>query len=235
MSLSARPSISVVIPVYNAVRCFPSAIESIVRQNYEPLEIIVVNDGSTDGTKALLADQSSSIVNLEQVNQGPASARNTGIQASNGDLIAFLDQDDVWLPHHLELLLDAFIDDPTIDFSHGNVRIVEYKDGDLDGSGLVRSESSAQFLLGAGLFRRALFDRVGMFDVSLRTADDLDWFDRCRQQRVRSTQIADNVLEFRRHGSSLMECDPDPMADRLQMLRKSIRRQRSSESVIEPQ
>ena len=99
--------ISVVIPVYNGELTIAEAVESVYAQTRQPDEVLVVNDGSTDGTAQLVRSRFPAVRLIEQPQSGPASARNTGIEAAAGDWIAFLDADDVWLAPKLELQLAA--------------------------------------------------------------------------------------------------------------------------------
>src|SRR5215212_11526906 len=97
-----NPLVSVVIPTYNRRRLVVEAVESALAQTYRPLEILVVDDGSTDGTEAELHRFGSAVRYLKQPNQGAAAARNRGIRAATGELVAFLDSDDLWAPAKIE-------------------------------------------------------------------------------------------------------------------------------------
>lgn len=96
------PKISVIIPAFNRACCVPKAIESVLGQHFKPFEVIVIDDGSTDDTPAVLQAYGNSIRVLRQPNQGVSAARNQGISAATGDWIAFLDSDDEWCPGKLE-------------------------------------------------------------------------------------------------------------------------------------
>ncbi|MBC7528709.1 MAG: glycosyltransferase family 2 protein [Chthonomonadaceae bacterium] len=100
--MSDQPTISVVIPAYNSEKFVADAIKSVLAQTVPPLEIIVVDDGSTDGTSGIVSRFSSSVRPIRQGNEGPASARNHGIREAKGEWIALLDADDTWLPQKLE-------------------------------------------------------------------------------------------------------------------------------------
>lgn len=107
--MNARaPRVSVVIPAFNAASSIDAALRSVFAQTYRDIEVIVADDGSTDGTADRLAAWRDHITVLRQPNAGPASARNAGILASHGDLVAFLDADDEWLPHKLERQVTFF-------------------------------------------------------------------------------------------------------------------------------
>ena len=114
------PLMSVVIAAYNAEPFLQEAIESVRRQSYDPLEIIIVDDGSTDGT-ARIATAYDSIVYAYQPNSGVAAALNKGIGLSRGSFLAFLDADDMWTDNKLALQFSAFVLDPTLDAVFGNV------------------------------------------------------------------------------------------------------------------
>ena len=104
----SKKLVSVVIPAYNCADTICEALESVFNQTYSNLEIIVINDGSTDETKHILQEFSSKIIYLEQENGGPGSARNKGIRVSRGDYIAFLDADDILAHNKIELQLGCF-------------------------------------------------------------------------------------------------------------------------------
>jgi glycosyltransferase involved in cell wall biosynthesis len=108
----AEPSISVIVPCYNGARYLGEAIESVLAQTHPPLEIIVVDDGSSDGSPEVAKSYPVRLIALEK-NAGAANARNIGIRAATGDLIATLDSDDVWLPHHCETVAALLIDHPS--------------------------------------------------------------------------------------------------------------------------
>lgn len=101
-SAMSRPLVSVVIPTFERARTVARAVESVLQQTYRPLEVVVVDDGSTDGTREVLEAYAGRVVYVYQDNAGPSAARNRGLRESRGELIAFLDSDDVWLAPKLE-------------------------------------------------------------------------------------------------------------------------------------
>lgn len=105
-----NPLISVIIPTYNRARMIKRAVESVLAQSYKNFEIIVVDDGSTDGTKEALSEyiNKGEIKYILQNNAGPGVARNNGIQKARGELVAFLDSDDEWMPDKLEKQVKVF-------------------------------------------------------------------------------------------------------------------------------
>ncbi len=110
MKCPTQSLVSVVIPAYNSSQYLLESVESALAQTYEPIEVLVVDDGSTDATRDILAPLVSSerIKYLHQENQGPAAARNLGIRHAKGDMIAFLDADDIWLREKLETQIELF-------------------------------------------------------------------------------------------------------------------------------
>jgi glycosyltransferase involved in cell wall biosynthesis len=110
-----RDQVSVVIPAFNRAHVIGDAIDSVFRQGVDGVQVIVVDDGSTDDTRAAVARYGSRVIYLHQPNQGAAVARNRGLEAAGGRLVAFLDSDDVWLPGKLRLELDLLARFPDAD------------------------------------------------------------------------------------------------------------------------
>jgi glycosyltransferase involved in cell wall biosynthesis len=102
------PTVSVVIPTYNNAALLHETLNGVLRQTVQDLEVLVVDDGSTDDTEAVVRRYDSRFRYIKQANQGPAAARNTGAQRALGEYIAFLDHDDIWNEQHLATLLDSF-------------------------------------------------------------------------------------------------------------------------------
>ena len=123
------PVVSVVMPAYNAERFVDEALESVLKQSYQRLEVIVVDDGSTDGTAARVQAYGNPVRYLQQVNAGVGAARNRGLEAATGDYIAFLDADDLWRPEKLDVQLEIAARNPEsgliacdgVRFAEGNI------------------------------------------------------------------------------------------------------------------
>lgn len=179
------PAVSVVIPAYNAAWCVRKAIDSVLAQDFRDFELIVVDDGSTDDTAAVLSAYGNAIRIVHQVNGGLSNARNTGIRESRGEFVAFLDADDWWLPGKLGRQVELMRNRPDLGFSSTTAR-VEDPDGKLvnvwacaqwQGSFLVHLFGSNADVAGSGsavVARRELFQRAGYFDESLRSLEDID-------------------------------------------------------------
>lgn len=175
--------ISVVIPTYNHAKYLPRAIASVRAQNFAPLEIIVVNDGSTDETASLVPALSAQgpLCWIDQKNAGRAAARNRGIQESKGDWVAFLDADDYWLPDKLRTQFQEL--QAADDFSYCGTLLQNDAGEVLASRPAVPSQNLVQDLLwqtglctSTAVIRRSLLDRIGPFDETLWMGEDWDLF-----------------------------------------------------------
>ena len=194
----ARPLVSVIIPVFNAAHMLPEAIASLLAQNYPKLEIIVVDDGSTDALTEAVASLPLEVRLLRQANGGPAAARNLGIRAASGDLLAFLDADDLWVSHKLDAQLMWLDEHLETDVVIGRAQLMEQgEDGAFQAVG--SPAESFTCYIGAALYRRQAFQRNGLFDPLLRFGEDADWFANAMHTDTRVDRIDAITLLVRRH------------------------------------
>src|SRR5436190_636531 len=126
-SIAESPLVSVVTPAYNVAWCIGRAIDSVLKQDFRDYELIVVNDGSTDGTRALLDTYGEAVTVINQNNRGMSAARNRGIDQARGTYIAFLDADDWWLPEKLTRQVELMARRPDLGFCSTAARV---QDGD---------------------------------------------------------------------------------------------------------
>jgi glycosyltransferase involved in cell wall biosynthesis len=210
-----QPLVSVIIPVYNGARFIAEAIQSIVAQEYGSLEIIVVDDGSTDETAEIVARLDRDMRYVFQENAGAAAARNRGIRDASGDLIAFLDADDLWAAGSLRFLLNGLLEDPELDVVHGYARL--FKDGQSNGGmDFLNPDEVFPYYIGAGLYRRRAFERAGLFEEQLRFSEDTEWYWRAAELGLRIDRLQGITLMVRRHEANMTR--GKTVAD-LQMLR----------------
>jgi glycosyltransferase involved in cell wall biosynthesis len=196
--------ISVIIPVYNGERYLGEAIESVLAQCYRPIEVIVVNDGSKDNTETIAGRYADHIIYTRQENRGPAAARNRGLQMSQGEVIGFLDADDLWSENKLSLQLACLAEDHSVEIVVGlsqPMRLRSYKDG----KAMFEKwyDPFCALLLSAALFRKSVFEKVGLFDETLHYGEDTDWFMRIREMGISMTLIQEVGLYYRRHESNM--------------------------------
>jgi glycosyltransferase involved in cell wall biosynthesis len=182
MTKVIQPSlVSVIIPAYNGQDYIGTAIESILAQTYQPVEIVVVDDGSPVSMEEAVSGYGPQVRYIRQENGGTASARNTGWQAANGEFIALLDQDDLWLPYKLERQIPRFAEDPRIGMVTAWMEVFVSATGEIKGTFRTPAEMTVHDMLGFELppvqtmvFRRSALDKIGGFDPTLRGTDDWD-------------------------------------------------------------
>lgn len=214
------PLVSVVIPVFNGERFLREAVESVLAQNHSPLEIIVVDDGSTDGTANVARSLSETVRYFYQTNQGPAAARNRGIEHAQGSLIAFADADDLWPAGKLELQLPYLIKNPAIDIVLGRVQQVMV-------SGPTQAQEPAFSVnLGSAVIRKSVFERLGLFDETMRYSEDVDWFMRARESGAAIVTIDAVTLFYRQHEENMTRGKSASELNVLKALKKSLDRRR---------
>lgn len=220
--------IGVVIPAYNSVRFLPDTIASVRAQQGPPLPIVVVDDGSTDGTAELAESMGPDIRVIRQSNQGPAAARNAGVAATDVEWIAFLDADDLWPEGRISTLHDHVRTDPSLRLVVGRTQLVVEKPAD-SGPSLERSGAPWHApVFGSTLIHRDAFDLVGSIDSALEPAEDMDWFIRARERDLPTGVIPETTLLYRLHGDNLTSGADPIRRNMLVVLKRSLDRRRES-------
>ena len=225
-----RPLVSVMIPVFNGASYLPDAVDSVLAQSYHPMEVIVVDDGSTDGTSDVAHRYSEDLLLVRQENAGNGAARNRAVECASGELFAFLDADDRFTPDKLELQWQVLAKREDVDVVFGHVR--EFVSPELT----ARERQSirppapptpwpAPNLM---LVRRAAFFEVGLFDVSLKVGVTVDWYARAMEQGLRSWMLPDVVLERRLHLSNNGLRESASRAQYLHVIKASLDRRRAA-------
>ncbi len=216
--------ISVIIPVYNGAAFLADAFETVLRQACAPLEIIVVDDGSTDETASILRGYGDRLTPVYQSNQGPPAARNHGLALAQGEFIAFLDADDLWHEDKLAVQLERLMADGALQVVLGHTQFVQQAKVPIHGVTYI-GKPCPQLFLGSALFRRAAFEKVDIFDITFRYCDDWDWFLRAQYLHLRMEMYPEVVLYYRRHQHNLTR-SPQSRQELLRLLRRSLHRQR---------
>lgn len=198
---AAAPLVSVIIPVFNGAAFLNDAMASLLAQHHPELEIIIVDDGSTDDIDAAIDALPVQVRVLRQANAGPAAARNLGLRAASADLIGFLDVDDLWPEGKLSAALDWLGANPDCDIVTGQAQLLERLE---DGSYQFVGNPADNFpdYIGAAIYRRRAFEHAGTFDPLLRFGEDLDWFARARRAGLRVDRLDMVSLHVRRHASN---------------------------------
>jgi len=201
---SEKLLVSVILPVYNGEAYLAEAVESVLRQAYRPLEIIIVDDGSIDGTAGVAASFSKNIRYVYQPNAGPSAARNRGLKMAGGDLIGFLDADDLWTEDALDTQLRYLADDPTVQVVVGYTHQIRKTNTSSSVSTYeVFSEAWPALSLGSTIIRKNAFKKIGCFDQTMKFCEDVDWLMRAKETDLPMV-IHKNVIQFyRRHDHNL--------------------------------
>jgi glycosyltransferase involved in cell wall biosynthesis len=227
---TSLPLVSVIVPVYNGAQHLREAVRSIERQGYQQLEIIVVDDGSTDETPRVIASLGDRVRALRQDNAGPAAARNYGITAAHGQLLAFCDADDTWPDGKLHLQVGRLQQDTELDVVLGRVQYVadegeqvpnvQYEDPD--------AKTLTHVHLGSGVYTRRAFEAVGDFDATLRFSEDVDWFFRARELDVKIRILPQVTLLYRIHPGNMTRGVAPAELELITVLKRSVERRKAA-------
>jgi glycosyltransferase involved in cell wall biosynthesis len=224
------PLISTIIPVYNCELYLAEALKSVLAQTYGPVEIIVVDDGSTDGSAKVAQDFSASVGYFRQPNSGAGAARNCGVALSKGEFLAFLDADDIWAVEKLSLQMAVFQDNPGVDFVFGHVKQffspeldegtkskLHCPDGELPG-----------YYPGSMLVKRESFFRVGLFETDWGIGEFINWYIKSKEIGLVSLLIPEVVAKRRLHANNMSARKRDSQTDYVRILKASLDRRRAS-------
>lgn len=212
-------SVSVVIPAYNAARYLAAAVDSILAQTRPPLEIIVINDGSTDNTLEVAQSFGPRVHVISQPNGGISVARNAGIAAARGSLIALQDADDLALPRRIELQAAALEADAELELVLAHIIKFSHAGDCPKQPGCVP---------GIVMARRSLFDRVGLFDPEVKLAEFLDWYARAREMGLKERMLPEVLMRRRIHDDNIGVREAHLKGNYARILKASLDRRRAS-------
>jgi glycosyltransferase involved in cell wall biosynthesis len=219
--MTERPTFSVVVAAYNAARTLPATIRSVLGQTRNDFEIIVVDDGSTDSTdRALAGIRDDRIIYIRQENLGPSAARNSGIQRASGELVSFLDSDDLWLPNYLETMHSALRAAPHAGLAYTDAwrlddvtrRIHRHtlmgpqrppRSPPADPAALVAALLERNFVFTSATVRRSVLDAVGGFNKALTRSEDYELWLRIAASGVRFANTEKVLVVYRDRPGSL--------------------------------
>lgn len=223
-------SIGVVIPARDAEAYVGEAIESVLVQSVVVAEVVVVDDGSTDGTARIAERFGPPVRCLSQPPTGPAAARNRGVAALTTSLVGFLDADDAWPGESLQVRLSSLRAHPELDAVFGQMQA--FASPDLDEADrqrvVVPALAEPGWVIGTMLARRGLFDRVGPLLEARRGGDFIEWMLRARQDGARFEMLPATVLHRRLHARNLGRLAASEMqSDYLRIVRDELARRRA--------
>ena len=221
--------VSAIIPVYNYERYLGEAIESVLSQTYPHLDVIVVDDGSTDRSGEVAKSFANKGVRYcRQVNAGIGPARNQGVELAQGDYLAFLDADDRWPEEKTERQLQAFENDPSLEMVFGQA--VQLQNGSEWEAGVRDKTENGKvpgMVPGTMLIKREAFHRVGKFPAGLKVGEFIDWYARAVELQVRSLVLPDLLLWRRIHDSNTGVRERQSRGDYARVLKAALDRKRA--------
>lgn len=228
-----RPLISCIVPTFNGERYLAEALDSILAQTYTPLDIVVADDGSTDGTRDVVARYGHLVRFVSQKTTGPAATRNLGFRLSMGTFVAFLDADDLWHPDKLAVQMERFKVRPELDLCVTHVQMFWTKE--LAGEEAYyadhpRTKSVPGYATTTLLARRDSFAAVGEFNAQLWFGDATDWFMRAIELGLVMELLPDVLTYHRMHPSNLTRRRSEASREEfLQIVKASLERRRKGE------
>lgn len=217
MSDSVEPKVSVIIPAYNRESYIRQTVDSVLGQTYQNIELIVVDDGSSDGTRQILEQYGNKLLLLEheqRANKGQSAAINLGLKKAVGHYVAILDSDDYWHPDKIKIQVEFLEQNPDVGLVYGNGEGVNadgeylydiYSDSHYEENKPANVLMDCYFLVpNNALVRKSVFDEVGGFDESLRSAQDHDMAIRIAEV-TKLAYINYKWFYYRRHGQSISQ------------------------------
>ena len=229
--MDSKTQLSVIIPVYNGERYLAEAIDSVLAQNHRSIEVIIVDDGSTDGTALIAKNYGSYISYCKQPNLGTAAAKNRGADLACGEYLAFLDADDLWPEDRIRVQLKAFDAHPDVDIVSGYVK--QFLSPEMTESVKKRIHFSTDLIpgqvLNAMLIKRQAFFRVGLFETQWTVGAEMSWYLRAREMGLKIMILPDLVVLRRIHENNKGIAKRSFINQRAQILKAALDRRRASE------
>ena len=221
--LTPNGKVSVIIPNYNYAQYVGEAVESVMNQSYKNIEIIVVNNGSTDNSLEVLEKYSKKILLINQENLGQSGARKTGLERASGDYIAFLDADDKWDPQKIEKQMLLFT--PKVELVYCGIKLFSENSQSVIATEIptFRGSCTDAFIEYPGvsivlsgestsIFTRSLLNKVGVFDPELNSAAGWDFFRRC-SKFSEFDFVPEPLTNYRLHSSNMSNSSQNTIMD----------------------
>ena len=222
-------TISAIIPSYNAGRFIGEAIQSVLEQSYAPQEIIVMDDGSTDDTREIVAQFGSRVDYHCQKNSGTSNARNRAIELSRGNFLAFLDADDLWQSAKLEKQMSAFQEMPYLDIVYTQVENFLSPDAKNKENVKRLAEPISGYIPSSAVIRRDSFFRVGLFSTQYQIGEFVDWYVRANECKLKEHVVPEVLVKRRIHTTNKGIVLRENQKEMLKILAAKLKRQRKTE------
>lgn len=223
------PLVSVILPVFNTEKYVTESVESVLNQSYKNIEVICVNDGSTDKSLEILKDFSKKIVLVDlEKNSGIAAARNAGIEVAQGEYLAFMDADDVWTPEKIELQINEFMKNEKlqVSFTHFKCFLSPDLPQEVKQTRFCPPDSMPGYISATAVVKTDFFKLVGMFDPKWRVGEFIDWYARAQSMNAISSLLPDICLLRRIHGTNTGVTQRDSRLDYVRIAREALERKR---------
>lgn len=224
--------ISVIMPVFNTEKYVKEAIESVFSQNYKKIELICINDGSTDSSLSILESFGDKIILINiKDNCGASEARNKGIRVAKGKFLAFLDADDIWVNNKLEVQMNQFNINPNLDISFSYMKCFISPDlsEEVKDKRYCPQVSIPGHIPSTAVVKRTSFEKVGYLDTRFKNIEFIDWINKAKEIGLKIETVNDILVSRRIHDTNVGVIDRDnSRSDYLKMIRESIDRKRKN-------
>ena len=231
------PLVSVVIAAFDADRYLAETLDSVMAQDHPALDVVVVDDGSTDSTPEIAQSYGDAVTYFAQPNRGLPAAQNQGLALATGDYLSFVDADDLWVPEKTRSQLAVLEANPDVDMVFGHVEQFASASDDEGGAPEIPDELRMMpgYSTGTLLISRSAFERVGTFAENLNVGPFIDWYLRAREHGLREYLMDDVVMRRRVHGGNMGVRLREQRSDYLRIIKAALdRRGSTGESAVGP-
>ncbi len=220
-------SLSIIIPAFNAEKYLAAALDSILRQSIVPLEVIIVDNLSTDQTANIARTYAHPMRLMSCARPGAASARNDALKVAKGEWITFLDADDIWSDDTLALFFKTVEENPSLDCVFGAIR--NFRDSKDTTGGYFSDNALATIMPGATIMRRSAINTIGEFNEEYIMGSVIEWGFRIHEANIRMQALTEVVLHRRIHKTNVCKINKDKKKDYARIVKEALDRRRNAE------